>query len=104
MSLSCSEAIVCQVTLVCGPRVGKGTSRSSYQVETVLPLHRWQRVQLQVHLDQHRPMQIDLGIVRGVTEGKAGIEIIHMAEADELHPTILYGLRGPPNTSQQWMG
>ena len=82
MSLSCSEAIVCQVTLVCGPRVGKGIVTDltvhGCQVETVLPLQRWQRVQLQVHLNQYRLVQIDLGIVRWVTDGKAGIEFIHM--------------------------
>ncbi len=84
-----------------GEKLTKGTVKDltvhGCQMETVFPLQRGQRVRLQVHLDQYQPMQIDLGIVRWVTDGKAGIEFIHMADPDELHLRILWGLCGPPN-------
>ena len=72
------------MTLSCGARVGEGSVMDltvpGCQLETALLLEPGQSVQLRVHLDDQRPMRIDLGVVRWAQDGKAGIEFIRMAE------------------------
>lgn len=92
---SARKATTCKVTLSCGARVAEGTVTDltvpGCQLETVFPLEPGQSVQLRVHLDTQRPMRIDLGVVRWANDGKAGIEFIRMAEADQLRLRFYVG-------------
>ena len=85
---SVRKATTCKVTLSCGARVGEGQvldlAVPGCLLETALVLERGQSVQLRVYLDKHRPMRIDLGIVRWAQDGKAGIEFIRMAGDDQI--------------------
>ena len=78
----------CKVTLSCGARVGEGqildVTVPGCLVETAVLLERGQPVQLRVYLGKHRPLRIDLGIVRWAENGRAGIEFIRMAAEDQL--------------------
>lgn len=78
----------CKVTLSCRVRVGEGSvvdlTVSGCLLETPLVLERGQSVQLRVYLDEHRPMRIDLGIVRWAQNGRAGIEFIRMGLEDQI--------------------
>lgn len=92
---SARKATTCKVTLSCGARVGEGTVTDltvpGCQLETAFLLEPGQSVQLRVHLDKHRPMRIDLGVVRWAKHGKAGIEFIRMAEADQIRLRFYVG-------------
>jgi hypothetical protein len=83
------------VTLSCGARVGDGhvldLTVPGCLLETALVLERSQSVQLRVYLDKHRPMRIDLGVVRWAQDGKAGIEFIRMAGEDQLRLRFYVG-------------
>jgi hypothetical protein len=83
------------VTLSSGARVGDGSvldlTVPGCQLETAFPLEPGQSVQLRVHLEQRRPMRIDLGVVRWAQGGKAGIEFIRMAEADQIRLRFYVG-------------
>ena len=85
----------CKVTLSSGSRVGEGTvldmTVPGCQLQTVFSLEPGQCVQLRVHLDKHRPMRIDLGVVRWANNGKAGIEFIRMSLEDQLRLRFLVG-------------
>lgn len=72
-------------------RAGLGSDGAGCLLETALVLERGQPVQLRVYLDKHRPMRIDLGIVRLSQEGKAGIEFIRMAIDDQLRLRFYVG-------------
>jgi hypothetical protein len=76
------------VTLSCGARVGEGQvldlTVPGCLLETAVVLERGQTIQLRVYLDKHRPMRIDLGIVRWAQDGKAGIEFIRMTGEDQI--------------------
>ena len=92
---SARKATSCKVTLSSGARVGDGSvldlTVPGCQLETAFPLEPGQSVQLRVHLDQRRPMRIDLGVVRWAQDGKAGIEFIRMAEADQVRLRFYVG-------------
>ena len=64
------KATTCKVSLSTGTRVGDGSvldlTVPDGQLETAFPFEPGQSVQLRVHLDQRRPMRIDLGVVRWV--------------------------------------
>lgn len=85
----------CKVTLSCGPRVGEGQvldlTVPGCLLETALGLERGQPVQLRLSLDKHRPMRVDLGIVRWAQDGKVGVEFIRMAVDDQLRLCIYVG-------------
>ena len=61
------------------------------RLETVHFLKPGQSVQMRVYLDNHRPMRIDLGIVRWAQDGKAGIEFIRMGWDDQLRLRFFVG-------------
>lgn len=92
------KVTTCKVTLSCGPRVGEGTVTDltvpGCQLHTAFPLEPGQSIQLCVHLDQQRPMRVDLGVVRWASHGKAGIEFIRMAETDQLQLQCYVGVTG----------
>ncbi len=92
---SARKNATCKVTLSCGGRVGEGSvvdlTVPGCQLETPLLLEPGQSVQLRVHLDNHHPMRIDLGIVRWTKGGKAGIEFIRMAESDQIRLRFYVG-------------
>ncbi len=92
---SARKATTCKVTLSCGARVGEGQildlTVPGCLIETAVVLERGQPVQLRVYLDKHRPMRIDLGIVRWTQDGKAGIEFIRMAGDDQLRLRFYVG-------------
>jgi PilZ domain. len=77
----------CKVTLSCNSRIAEGQvlnlSIPGCQVETSLPLKEGHCVQLRVQLANQSPMRVDLGIVRWINGGKAGIEFIRMSEEDQ---------------------
>ncbi len=85
----------CKATLSCGARVGEGQildlTVPGCLIETAVLLESGQPVQLRVYLDKHRPMRIDLGIVRWAQDGKAGIEFIRMAGDDQLRLRFYVG-------------
>ncbi len=92
---SARKSTTCKVTLSCGARVGDGQivdlTVPGCLLETAVVLERGQAVQLRIHLDKHRPMRVDLGIVRWVQDGKAGIEFIRMAGDDQLRLRFYVG-------------
>ena len=97
----------CKVTLSCGARVGEGQvldlTVPGCLLETALVLERRQPVQLRVYLDKHRPMRIDLGIVRWAQDGKAGIEFIRMAGDDQIRLQFYVGyIEKRPRPSAIW--
>jgi hypothetical protein len=97
----------CKVTLSCGARVGEGQvldlTVPGCQLETAVVLEPGQPVQLRVYLDKHRPMRIDLGIVRWAQNGKAGIEFIRMAGDDQLRLRFYVGqIERRPRTGASW--
>ena len=97
----------CKVTLSCGARVGEGQIQDltvpGCLLETAFPLEWGQSVQLRVHLDSKRPMRIDLGVVRWVKQGKAGIEFIRMAGEDQLRLRLLVGhIERRPRSNKGW--
>ncbi len=81
-------AAFCRACYQCQRRVDDGVYRS---VATAFPLEPGQSVQLRVHLDRLRPMRVDLGVVRWAQDGKAGIEFIRMAEADQIRLRFYVG-------------
>lgn len=85
----------CKVTLSSGSRVAEGSvvdmTVPGCQLETAFPLEPGQSVQLRVHLDNNRPMRVDLGVVRWAQDGKAGIEFIRMAQDDQLRLRFFVG-------------
>jgi hypothetical protein len=85
----------CKVTLSCGARVGEGqvldVTAPGCLIETAVLLERGQPVQLRLYLDKHRPMRIDLGIVRWTQNGKAGVEFVRMAADDQLRLRFYVG-------------
>ena len=96
-----------KVTLSCGARVGEGAvvdvTVPGCQLETPFPLEPGQSVQLRVYLDSIRPMRVDLGIVRWVRDGKAGIEFIRMAGDDQLRLKFYVGhIEKRPRPSAVW--
>ncbi len=97
----------CKATLSCGGRVGEGhlldLTVPGCLLETALLLERGQPVQLRVYLDKHRPMRVDLGIVRWAQGGKAGIEFIRMAGDDQLRLRFYVGhVEKRPRPSTSW--
>ena len=92
---SARKATSCKVTLSCGDRVGEGVALDltvpGCQLATAFPLEVGQSVQLRVHLDNKRPMRIDLGVVRWAKDRKAGIEFIRMAGDDQLRLRFYIG-------------
>lgn len=85
----------CKVTVSCGVRVGEGLvvdlTVPGCLLETGLILEAGQSVQLRVYLDQHRPLRIDLGVVRWAQNGKAGIEFIRMSLEDQFRLRFYVG-------------
>jgi hypothetical protein len=85
----------CKVTLSSGSRVGEGSIMDmavpGCQLETAFPLEPGQSVQLRVHVDPKKPMRIDLGVVRWVSHGKAGIEFIRMTQDDQIRLRFFVG-------------
>lgn len=101
------KATTCKVILSCGARVGEGSVMDltvpGCLLETALLLERGQGVQLRVYLDPHRPIRIDLGIVRWAQDGKAGIEFIRMAETDQIRLRFYVGyIEQRPRPSTSW--
>lgn len=97
----------CKVTLSSGARVGEGQVLDltvlGCQLETAFPLERGQSVQLRVHVDGQRPMRIDLGVVRWVKQGKAGIEFIRMVGDDQLRLRLIVGhIERRPRSNGGW--
>ena len=97
----------CKATLSSGARVGEGhivdLTVPGCLIETSVALERGQAVQLRIYLDKHRPMRIDLGIVRWVQDGKAGIEFIRMAGEDQLRLRFHVGhVEKRPKTRGGW--
>ena len=97
----------CKVTLSCGARVGEGQvldlTVPGCLLETAVVLERGQAVQLRIYMDKHRPMRIDLGIVRWTQDGKAGIEFIRMAGDDQLRLRFYVGhIEKRPRASTSW--
>ncbi len=95
------------VTLSCDGRVGEGhlvdLTVPGCQVETTLALERGHCVQVCLHLDHRKPMRIDLGVVRWAKDGKAGIEFIRMAEADQLRLRFYVGyVERRPRAGSRW--
>ena len=92
---SARKATTCKVTLSSGARVGEGSvldcSVPGCLIETGFSLEPGQSVQLRVYLDAKRPLRIDLGVVRWAKHGKAGIEFIRMAEADQIRLRFYVG-------------
>lgn len=84
-----------KVTLSAGPRVGEGQvldlTVPGCLLETKVPLEAGQAVQLRIHLDTPRPMRIDLGIVRWVSKGNAGVEFVRMSQDDSLRLRFVVG-------------
>ena len=104
---SARKATTCKVTLSCGARIGEGQvldlTVPGCLLETALVLEPGQPVQLRVYLDTHRPMRIDLGIVRWTRDGKVGIEFIRMAWDDQLWLRVYVGHLGKrPRPSAIW--
>ncbi len=89
------KATTCKVSLTSGARVGEGSvldlTVPGCRVATAFPLEPGQSVQLRVQLDGKRPMRVDLGVVRWAQDGKAGIEFIRMAEADQIRLRFYVG-------------
>ncbi|MBA3753494.1 MAG: PilZ domain-containing protein [Nitrospira sp.] len=101
------KATTCKVSLSSGGRVADASlldlTVPGCQLETAFPLEPGQSVQLQVHLDGKRPMRIDLGVVRWARQGKAGIEFLRMAEADQLRLRFYVGhLEQRPRSRMPW--
>ena len=92
---SARKSTTCKVTLSCGARVGEGQivdlTVPGCLLETSVVLERGQAVQLRIYLDKHRPMRVDLGIVRWASNGKAGIEFIRMAGDDQVRLRFYVG-------------
>ncbi len=104
---SARKNATCKVTLSCGERVGEGSvvdlTVPGCQLETPLLLEPGQGVQLRVHLDNHHPMRIDLGIVRWTKGGKAGVEFIRMAELDQIRLRFYVGyIEKRSRSSKSW--
>ena len=96
-----------KVTLSCGARVGEGSIMDitvpGCQLETHFPLEPGQSVQLRVYLDPNHPMRVDLGIVRWVRNGRAGIEFIRMVGDDQLQLRFHVGhIEKRPRPSATW--
>ena len=75
-----------EATVCCEDRVRAGTildlSVPGCHLATSLPLHKGQSVRMDVYLSNQPPMRIELGVVRWVADGEAGIEFIRMSEED----------------------
>jgi hypothetical protein len=104
---SVRKATTCKVTLSCGARIGEGQvldlTVPGCQLTTAFPLEAGQSVQLRVHMDDKRPMRIDLGVVRWAKDGKAGIEFIRMAGDDQLRLRFYVGyVDRRPQSSSRW--
>jgi hypothetical protein len=104
---STRKATTCKVTLSCGARVGEGMVMDltvpGCLLETAFLLEPGQSVQLRVHLDNHRPMRIDLGVVRWAKQGNAGIEFIRMAGDDQHRLRFYVGhIEKRPRPSTSW--
>jgi hypothetical protein len=104
---SARKATTCKVTLSCGARIGEGQvldlTVPGCQLMTAFPLEAGQSVQLRVHMDDKRPMRIDLGVVRWAKDGKAGIEFIRMAGDDQLRLRFYVGyVDRRPQSSSRW--
>ena len=86
---------ICKVTLSCGAKVSEGAILNltvpGCLLETTLQLEPGQVVQLRVYLEKHRPMRIDLGVVRWAKNGKAGVEFIRMAQEDQVRLRFYVG-------------
>ena len=97
---SLRKPITGRVLVSCDGRVWEGRvvdlTVPGCRVENAYPLEPGQSVQLQMHVNRHLSLHIDLGMVRWATQGEAGIEFIRMAKADQLRLRFYVGDVEPP--------
>lgn len=94
------------VPLSAGTRVGEGQMLDrtvpGCLLRTAMPLDRGQDVQLLICLNELRPMRINLGIVRWVSDKTAGIEFIRMSAGDQERLRAFIGFKPQLRLSASW--